>query len=159
MALSSACVWQGYLGTWNATSLKAETSASVFGNVSGGSDNTDSTQSINSIFEWSKKRLHLLHWVPEWMQPLHHLRAQQARMGGINLSSSWKANLYRPKATHVIEIDTEKSMEKGIFFFGNRFTGAWEIGAWKGKVSLECLWISCRKWYGFLGFYEGILCG
>ena len=72
-------------------------------------------------------------------------------MVGINLSSSSKANLYRPKATHVIEIDTEKSMDKGISFFGNRFTdvvystGTWENGAWNGKVPLECLWINCRK--------------
>ena len=34
-------------------------------------------------------------------------------------------------------------MEKGIFFFGNRFTdvvyctGAWENGAWNGKVPLD----------------------
>ena len=35
MALSTAWVWQGYLGTWNGESLKAEISAFVFSNVRG----------------------------------------------------------------------------------------------------------------------------
>lgn len=76
---------------------------------------------------------------------------QQERVGGINLSSSSKAHLFRPKSSHVIEIDTKRSVEKGIVFFGNRFTdvfycpGAWENGAWTGKVPLELLRISCRK--------------
>ena len=47
---------------------------------------------------------------------------QQERVGGINLSLSSKAHLFRPKSTHVIEIDTKMSVEKGIVFFGNRFT-------------------------------------
>ena len=47
---------------------------------------------------------------------------QQARTGGINLCTISKASLYHPTATHVIEIDTEKCIEKGIFFFGNLFT-------------------------------------
>ena len=76
---------------------------------------------------------------------------QQQRVGGINLSSSSKAHHFRPKSSHVIEIDTKRSVEKGIVFFGNRFTdvfycpGAWENGAWTGKVPLELLHISCRK--------------
>ena len=86
-------------------------------------------------------------------------------MGGINLCTISKASLYRPTATHVIEIDTEKCIKKGIFFFGNLFTdvvyctGAWENGDWNGKVPLECLRISCREQYGFLGLDDRILCG
>ena len=82
-------------------------------------------------------------------------------MVGINLSSSSKANLYRPKATHVIEIDTEKSMEKGIFFFGNRFTDVLHlyIALVHGKMVLgmgRCLLSVCgsvaENDMGFLAF-------
>ena len=75
---------------------------------------------------------------------------QKEGVGGINLSSSSKAHLFRPKTTHVIEIDTKKCVERGIVFIGNRFTdvlycpGAWENGAWTGKASLAFLRISSR---------------
>ena len=76
---------------------------------------------------------------------------QQERVGGINLSLSSKAHLFRPKYTHVVELDTKRSVEKGVVFFGNRFTdvfycpGAWENDALTGKVPLELLRISCRE--------------
>ena len=76
---------------------------------------------------------------------------QQARTGGSNICTVSKASLYRPTATHVIEMDTEKYIEKGIFFFGNLFTdvvyctGAWKNSDWNGKVPLECLRISCKE--------------
>ena len=72
---------------------------------------------------------------------------QKQRVGGINLCSSSKAHHFRPKSSHVIEINTKRSVEKGIVFFGNRFTdvfycpGAWENGAWTGQVPLEFLQI------------------
>ena len=36
---------------------------------------------------------------------------QQEKVGGINLSLSSKAHLFRPKSTHVIEINTKRSVE------------------------------------------------
>jgi len=57
------------------------------------------------------------------------LRALTGRLLLASLTASHKNIFYFSKIlnekliiVHVIEIDTEKSMEKGIFFFGNRFT-------------------------------------
>ena len=51
--------------------------------------------------------------------------------------------LYRPTATHKIEVNAETALEHGICFFGNRFSDVvsamekWEGDSWDGKIPLE----------------------
>ena len=50
--------------------------------------------------------------------------------------------LYRPTATHKIEVNAETALEHGICFFGNRFSdvvfamGKWEGDSWDGKITV-----------------------
>ena len=73
---------------------------------------------------------------------------QQDRKGGINFGTG--ENVYRPSATHKIEIDAESALGHGICFFGNRFSdvvfamGQWEGDCWDGKIPLRFLKISPR---------------
>ena len=73
---------------------------------------------------------------------------QQDRKGGINFGTG--ENVYRPTATHKIEVNAETALEHGICFFGNRFSdvvfamGKWEGDGWDGKIPLQFLTISPR---------------
>ena len=73
---------------------------------------------------------------------------QQDRKGGINFSTG--ENVYRPSATHKIEVKAESALEHGFCFFGNRFSnvvfamGKWEGDCWDGKIPLRFLTITPR---------------
>ena len=74
--------------------------------------------------------------------------SQQDRKGGVNLSTG--ENVYRPRATHKIEVNAESALEHGFCFFGNRFSnvvfamGKWEGDCWDGKIPLRFLTITPR---------------